>query len=83
MMKPLVLLMACQNSVEKGNMGLYVHRNHEGLLGTGKLGGREFLYLTPTRDTVTTKMILHEGAQLYEPFECFINCVGKVTRQSP
>ena len=22
----------------KGNMGLYVHRNHEGLLGTGKLG---------------------------------------------
>ena len=22
-------------------MGLHVHRNHEGLLGTGKLGGRE------------------------------------------
>ena len=22
-----------------GNMGLYVHRNHYGLLGTGKLGG--------------------------------------------
>ena len=27
---------------KEGNMGLYVHRNHEGLLGTGKLGGREF-----------------------------------------
>ena len=30
-------------------MGLYVHRNYSGLLGTGKLGGREFLYLIPTR----------------------------------
>ena len=44
---------------KEGNMGLYVHRNHLGLLGTGKLGGREFLYLTPTRCTVTTRMILH------------------------
>ena len=25
-----------------GNMGLYVHRNHSGLLGMGKLGGQEF-----------------------------------------
>ena len=31
----------------KGNIELYVHRNHQGLLGTGKYGGREFLYLTP------------------------------------
>ena len=47
-----------------GNTGLYVHRNHQGFLGTGKLGDREkkvvvFLYLTPTRYTVTTRMILH------------------------
>ena len=27
-----------------GNFGFYVHRNHEGLLGTGKLGGQE-LYI--------------------------------------
>ena len=25
----------------KGNIGLYVHRNHYGLIGTGKLGSRE------------------------------------------
>ena len=25
-----------------GNIWLYFHRNHEGLLGTGKLGGQEF-----------------------------------------
>ena len=49
-------------------MGLYVHRNHSGLLGTGKLGGREFLYLTPTRYAVTTRMILHKGGQLCEAF---------------
>ena len=46
-----------------GNMGLYVHRTHQGLLGTGKLGGggggREFLYLAFTRYTVTTRMTLH------------------------
>ena len=30
------------NTCRKGNMGLYVHRNHWGLLRTGKLGGREF-----------------------------------------
>ena len=24
---------------EEGNVGLYVHRNHKGLLGTGKFGG--------------------------------------------
>ena len=51
-----------------GNMGLYVPINHSGLLGTGKLGGREFLYLTPTRYTVTTRMTLHYGGQLCEPF---------------
>ena len=44
---------------KEGNMGLYVHRNHLGLLGTGKLRGREFLYLTPTRCTVPTRMTLH------------------------
>ena len=49
-------------------MGVYVDRNHLGLLGTGKLGGREFLYLTPTRYTVTTRMTLHEGGLLCEPF---------------
>ena len=27
------------SSKKEGNMGLYVHRNHSGLLGTGKLGG--------------------------------------------
>ena len=44
---------------------------------------REFLYLTPTRYTVTTRMLMHQGGQLCEPFQCFINCVGKVTRQCP
>ena len=44
---------------KEANMELYVHRNHKGLSGTGKLGGREFLYLTPTRHTVTTRLILH------------------------
>ena len=41
-------------------MGRYVHTNQSGLLGTGKLGGgvRNF-YLTPTRYTVPTGMILH------------------------
>ena len=42
--------------VSAGNMGLCVHRDHLGLLGTRKLGGREFLYLTPTRYTATTRM---------------------------
>ena len=45
-------------------MGLYVHRNHSGLLGTGKLGGREVLYLTPTRYTITTRMILNQAVVL-------------------
>ena len=49
-------------------MGLHVHRNHSGLVGTGKFGGQEFLYLTPTGYTVTTRMILHQGGQLCEPF---------------
>ena len=31
-----------KKKITKGNMGLYVHRNHSGLLGTGKLGGQEF-----------------------------------------
>ena len=48
-----------RESEKEGNMGLYVHRNHEGLLGTGKFGGSGILYLTPTRYTVTTRMILH------------------------
>ena len=29
------------------------------LMRDGEVGGREFLYLTPTRYTVTTKMLLH------------------------
>ena len=29
------------------------------LIRDGEIGGREFLYLTPTRYTVTTRMILH------------------------
>ena len=28
--------------LKEGNLGLYVQRNHYGLLGTGNLGGREF-----------------------------------------
>ena len=31
----------------------------KGLLGAGKLGSQEILYLTPTRYFVTTRMILH------------------------
>ena len=31
-------------------------------------GGREFLYLTPTRYTITTRTTLHSGGQLCEPF---------------
>ena len=38
------------------------------LVRDGEVGGREFLYLTPTRYTVTTRMTLHEGGQLCEPF---------------
>ena len=49
------VLLPCQ----LGNIGLHVHRNRCGLLRTGKLGGREFLYLTLTRYTVTTRMTLH------------------------
>ena len=46
-------------------------------------GGREFLFLTPTRYTVTTRMTLREGEQLCEPFQCFTHDVGKVARQCP
>ena len=45
----LLLLAVCVSAMTsklffrtKGSIGLYVHRNHYGLLGTGKLGGREF-----------------------------------------
>ena len=31
-----------EGSVDRGNMVPYIHRNDKGLLGTGKLGGREF-----------------------------------------
>ena len=34
----------------------------------GEVGGSGLLYLTFTRYTVTTRMILHEGGQLCEPF---------------
>ena len=34
----------------------------------GEVGGSGILYLTPTRYTVTTRMILHESGQLCEPF---------------
>ena len=33
-------LLALSKASCDGNMGLYVHRNQKGLLGTGKLGGR-------------------------------------------
>ena len=29
---------------EAGNMEVYVYRNHKGLLGTGKFGGRFFFF---------------------------------------
>ena len=38
------------------------------LIRDGEVGGREFLYLTPTGYTVTTKMTVHYGGQLSEPF---------------
>ena len=39
---PRMLLRRCFEPRQKGNTGLYVHRNHSGLLGMGKLGDREF-----------------------------------------
>ena len=54
----------------------------DGEVGEGG-GWSGILYLTPSRHTVTTRLILHEGGQLCEPYQCFINCVGKVTRQCP
>ena len=43
-------------------------------------GGRVHLfYHQLDRYTVTTRMTLHTGEQLRETFECFINCVDKVT----
>ena len=38
------------------------------LIRDWEVGGSGILYLTPTRYTVTTRMILHEGGQLFEPF---------------
>ena len=39
-----------------------------GWVGSGGGGLSGILYLTPTRYTVTTRMILHSGGQLCEPF---------------
>ena len=38
------------------------------LVRDGEVGGSGISYLTPTRYTVTTRMIVHEGGQLCEPF---------------
>ena len=38
------------------------------IIRDGEVGGSGILYLTPTRYTVTTRMILHYGGQLCEPF---------------
>ena len=38
------------------------------LIRDGEVGGSEILYLTPTRYTVTTRMILHEGGQMVSHF---------------
>ena len=38
------------------------------LIRDWEVGRSGILYLTPTRYTVTTRMILHEGGQLFEPF---------------
>ena len=38
------------------------------LIRDGEVGVSGILYLTPTRYNVTTRMILHEGGQLCEPF---------------
>ena len=38
------------------------------LIRDAEVGGREFLCLTPTRYTVTTRMILRYDGQLCEPF---------------
>ena len=45
-------------TLRKGNMGLYAHRNHEDLLGSGNLEGRglERIHLSPTHHAVTTRM---------------------------
>ena len=55
----LIQVFATSAKRRKGNMGLYVHRNHQSLLGTEKLGGRECSHLAPNRYTVATRMILH------------------------
>ena len=66
-----------------GNMGLYVHRNHQGVLGTGKLGGSGFF--------ISNTYSLHRHHQndcrkegsCVSHFNVSLNCVGKVTRQCP
>ena len=70
----------------KGNIELLRPREPLRLVRDGEIGGSGFfffIYLTPTGYTVTTRMTLHQGGQLCEPFYCFINCVGEVTRQCP
>ena len=63
--------------------GLNVHSNLSRLIGDGGSGGTGTYVLPPTRYTVTARMTLHQGGQLREPFHCFINYVGTVTRQCP
>ena len=46
-------------NTKKGNTGLYVHRKPLRLIRDGEVEGSGFLYLTPTRYTVPTRMILH------------------------
>ena len=41
---------------QEGNMGLYVHRNHYGLLGTESGGVGNFYILSPTRYAIITRM---------------------------
>ena len=41
------VIMQCAPSIRRKH-GLYVHRNHEGLLGTGKLGSGEFFFISNT-----------------------------------
>ena len=57
-----------QTRVERQKHGALRPQKPFRLIRDGKLGGQEFLYLTPTRYTVTTRMILRSGGQLCEPF---------------
>ena len=60
--------------------GLDVHTNFLRRIRDGGKWGEGGTYVMPsTRCTVTTRKTLHQDGQLFETFECLVNCVGSHT----